>query len=593
MSPSCRRLTLILSALSCLALILGCSLPERLLRGGPLAPPSADGLFGEPQPGSPDGPGEPAAAAEPLVVTFQGDSFLLYSLEGSQVDTRPADGLGYPRPNTAQVVGESIYYVDSAGSSLGGVVRRVTAQGVEALDFTAAEDLDTLTFAVSDDETRIAWTHSFLGQASSYSKLYVAGIDGRDPELIVELGPPYDQPGSLLLEAVGWLGGDPIYAYQVTGIGGYILFFGWSSFYRYDTAAGSPIPLVPSEEAGNGPCWYDVSPDGERAVGGCGPEGMGERVFATGGTTTFPSMPDQGQQGGAAYSPSGQRLAYAIARGNPDDEMGQALVRLDAGDDPTPIASQSPGFFSRLLWVDEERMAAGVYDGSRDRVDLLGVDGARSEIGGGLLIGLMKPAAVAATDKAGDDLSRLVDRGDLEIVTVTANGEIAGPGITVEVYNPGPDDIVTTIPCGFIFMPDDGGDQRLMVVQPATAAVPAGGSATVTAYVVCIDSHSDTPDDGAGYTLGTMQSGQLLQLAHCACQVDLASSLNPFEGMGVMTAGWIISEGKTFSEMTPEDSGGAMGDLFGPDGGQAFSGMMGLLEKPAMGWFDRCQIPVP
>jgi len=84
-----------------------------------------------------------------------------------------------------------------------------------------------------------------------------------------------------------------------------------------------------------------------------------------------------------------------------------------------------------------------------------------------------------------------------------------------------------------------------------------------------------------------------LQLAQCACRQDLTGSLNPFEGMGVMTAGWMISEGKSFSEMVPEDASGALGELFGPDGDLPLSGMMELLEQPAMAWFDRCGIPKP
>jgi hypothetical protein len=565
----------VLSVLVTLAMVLGCSLPQRLLGDAVGGAPTAELPGGEAPPPATEGP-----PPEPLVVTHQGDVFQVYALDGELRETRPAAGLDYARPNTAQVVGESIYYVDSGGSGLGGVVRRVTSAGVETLDFTAAEDLDTLTFAVSEDETRIAWTHSFIGGASRFSKLWVAPIDGSNPELIVETGPPYDLPEYFALEAVRWVERDLIYAYQVTGIGGYILFFGWSSFYRYSPADGASTPLVPATEDDSGPCWYGLSPDGAFAVGGCGPDGMGERDLSSGSEITFPVLPDQGQQGAAAYAPSGERLAYAIARGNYDDESGQVLVRMSSGEDPTVLSTQTPGYFERILWADDDRMVVGYAEGESSAVDLLTIDGTRTPIGDGRLIGLIRPPAAAAVD-----LDDLVSRGELEIQRVTANGEIAGLGIEVEVYNPGPEDIAATIPCGFIFEPDDGSDQRLMVVQEARGMIPSGSWATLIAYVVCIDSHSDTPDEGAGYALGTMQSGSLLQLAECACRQDLAGSLNPFEGEGVMTAGWMVSEGKLFSEMDPGESEGAMG--------QVFSQFMGLLEQPAMGWFDRCSIPLP
>jgi len=578
MSPSRRRWMLAVSVLVGLGLVLGCSLPQRLMED------AVGGLIASEMP---EGDAPPPAAAvptpAPLVVTHQGDVFQVHALDGTLRETRPATGLEYARPNTAQVAGQSIYYVDSAGSSLGGVVRRVTAAGVETLDFTAAEDTDALTFAVSEDETRIAWTHTFFGQASRFSKLWIAGIDGSNPELIVETGTPDSQPlpEYFALEAVRWMDdGDLIYAWQVTGIGGYILFFGWSSFYRYSPADGASTPLIPASEEGAGPCWYALSPDGAYAAGGCGPDGMRERELPGGAEIAFPVLPDQGQQGEAAYSPSGDRLAYAIARGNYEDEGGQVLLRLNRGESPTATASHSPGYFERILWADEDRLVVGYTVGEAGAVDLLNVDGTRSPIGDGRLIGLMRPPVAAAVD-----LDDLVSRGELEIQRVTANGEIAGPGIEVDVYNPGPADIATTIPCGFIFEPNDGSDQRLMVVQEARGMIPSGSQATLTAYVVCIDSHSDTPDEGAGYALGTMQTGSLLQLAECACRQDLAGSLNPFEGEGVMTAGWMISEGKLFSEMDPGESEGAMG--------QAFSQFMGLLEQPAMGWFDRCSIPLP
>jgi hypothetical protein len=489
-------------------------------------------------------------------------------------------------------VGESIYYVDSSGSSLGGVVTRVTSEGAQVLDFTAGEDMASVTFAVSDDESRIAWTHSTFGAEGVTSRLWIADIDGSDIRLAVESDPNDDIAEYYALETVRWMpDGDLVYAWQVTGIGGYILFFGWSSLFRYDPVADTTTPLIPLEGEGAGPCWYAISPDGMYALGGCGSEGLLERNLVEGSETAFPVLPGQGQQGAGAYSPSGDRLAYAIARGNPEDELGQVLVRLSQDEEAIVLSTQSPGYFGRILWADEDRLVVGAAQNDRSSVDVLTVDGTRSAIGEGELIGLLRGASPASD--AGDDLKRRVDRGDLVIRDLTGNGEIAGPGIDLVVHNPRPRDIVTTIPCGFIFEPTDGGDQRLMVVQPASVTVAAGGETSLSVYVVCIDSHQDTPDEGAGYSLGGMQSGPLLQLAQCACQQDLAGSLNPFEGMGVMTAGWMISEGKLFSEMVPEDAAGAMGELFGPDSEQSIAGLMGLLEQPAMAWFDRCGIPKP
>jgi hypothetical protein len=319
-----------LALLIVVALLLSCSLPGRILEQVPEALPSLMPFAGEEtERPAPEEPPAEALPPEPQVVTHQGSEFKVYAFDGTLLETMPAAGLDYARPNTAQVVGESVYYVDSGGSGMGGVVRRVTPDGAEALDFTGAEPMTSITFAVSADESRIAWTQSTYEAAGVVSELWLADIDGTDARRILASDPSDDIEEYFSLETVGWQGGDLIYAWQVTGIGGYILFFGWSSLYRYAPTDDISTPLVPISAEGSGPCWYTVSPDGGYAVGGCGTGGMRERDLTLGIDTEFPVRPDQGQQGAAAYSPSGERLAYAIARGNPDNESGQALVRLN------------------------------------------------------------------------------------------------------------------------------------------------------------------------------------------------------------------------------------------------------------------------
>ena len=111
--------------------------------------------------------------------------------------------------------------------------------------------------------------------------------------------------------------------------------------------------------------------------------------------------------------------------------------------------------------------------------------------------------------------------------------------------------------------------------------------------MVCIDSNNGAPSEGAGYALGTMQGGDLLRLAQCACAEDLGGGMNPLEGLGVMTAGWMISNGQSFSEMMTSESEGALDQVFGEGGSEAFAGMLAFLEDPADEWLDRCGIQVP
>ena len=507
--------------------------------------------------------------------------------------TRSASGLSWAQPNTAQVVGEDIYYVDSSGASPSGVVRRVTASETHSLDFTAADSMANLTFAVSADGSRIAWTHSIWTDTGVDSSLWVANIDGSEITLAQESETAAQPDAVYALEVVGWTTeGDLIYAWQITGIGGYILFSGYSSLYRYSPTSGTITELAPIEPVAGAPCWSGTSGDGAYGVGDCGTAGeVVERDLTTGEETAFPTLKDQGQAGAGAYSPSGNRLGYAIASGNSEDESGQVVVRVEHGQDPGVIATQAPGYFERLSWIDDDRLLAGYASGETAQVDMMQIDGDRLRVGDGRLIGVIRPAAevavtadVALPDPFG---------GGLTVGRVTANGDIAGPGIKVVVRNPGPTDLQATIPCGFVFEPGNSGDQRLMVVQEASAMVPAGGETTLTAFVICIDPDSAAPSEGAGYATGGMELGDLLQLAQCACGEDLGGGMDPLAGIGLMSAGWTIRNGGPFSSMMDEEAAGAMSQFFGEDSGYDLAEVLEMLEEPATEWLDRCGIQVP
>jgi hypothetical protein len=331
-------------------------------------------------------------------VTHAGDQFRFYGLDGSLVDTWPAAGLGFAREGVAQVVGDAVYYVDSGGASLGGVVRRVSGTDVTELGFTAAEDLASLTFAVSPDESRIAWSHSAWDAAGNTSRLWIASVDGSGQTLVTEASPNDAIDDYYVLEPVTWTAdGNLVYAWQISGIGGYILYFGYSTLFLYNPGTGATTELAGFDASPGAPCWSGVSPDAAFAVGSCALEGaaagMRERDLETGGENVFPLWPeDQGQDGAGAYSPSGSRVAYSIARSNPDAEAGHIITATHLGSDVTLVASVDGGTFDRLLWLDDDRLAAGYWAGDTNGVDLIRLsDLARTPVGEGRLIGLLWP----------------------------------------------------------------------------------------------------------------------------------------------------------------------------------------------------------
>lgn len=317
----------------------------------------------------------------------------LYRLDGTQAGTWDAPGIDWPRPDWVQVVGSSVYYLGDAGE-----VRAVSAEGTAEFAFTAMPDLSA--FAVSPDEAWLSWATSTYSDKVE-SRLWLAASDGSGMRLVTESDPQADIANWFTVEPVSFAAdGRLVYAWQITGIGGYILFFGYSSLYGYNPATTAVAPLAPLLSDSTGPCWNSVRPDLAYAVGHCyGPEGelvMRERDLSTGEDLLFPSFPDQGQAGAAAYSPSGHRLAYAIARGNMDDEAGQIIVRLEPAGEAVPLASISNGYFHVLYWLDEERLLAGGSEGGVEKVYLVGLDGSVTPLAEGPLAGwIVLPVAAA------------------------------------------------------------------------------------------------------------------------------------------------------------------------------------------------------
>jgi hypothetical protein len=189
-----------------------------------------------------------------------------------------------------------------------------------------------------------------------------------------------------------------------------------------------------------------------------------------------------------------------------------------------------------------------------------------------------------------------IGRGELVVDQIATNGTgFTGPALDVWVSNPTAGSIVITIPCGFIFAPEDDGLQQLMTVQEASAEIPANGEATVTPYVVCTQADRDGPEEGSSYSLGEMAQGDLLLLAQCVCGEELGADLDPMEGVNVQFAAWMAAEDMSLDEMLQGagGSGGALGDTlggeFGPEFDQILEALMALY-APAEEWLTRCGI---
>ena len=208
----------------------------------------------------------------------------------------------------------------------------------------------------------------------------------------------------------------------------------------------------------------------------------------------------------------------------------------------------------------------------------------------------------AGGEAVGNTLPELVGVDRLDLESVMANGEgIQGQVLMVQLTNPGSEEVIVTIPCGFYFSPSDDEEQRLMVIQPASVSIPAGGDATIEPYVICIDSGKAGPEASSTYHLGEVATGDLLKLAECLCEEELPSPDDLTAGMdaiGVQFAVWAVTDGifganELEAQGALEDIlGGELPGEFGEQFSEIVEQMMNLYSGGAQPWLDRCGIEI-
>lgn len=329
--------------------------------------------------------------ADNYLVTYSADSFHIRQADGTLIESRPAPGLqSWASPNTFQIVNDNIYYVDSNGSGLTGMVKVVSSIGITDLPFTSTIDLAKLTFCISPDETKIAWANAKWAD----SQLYVANIDGTDVQLITQSDPADTFEDHFVLETVSWISDhELVYSWQISGIGN-LLFFGYSSFYGYDISSASLFDIAPLIPSSGMPCWSSIDQAGTQALGSCegssGSPGMRLRDLTSAAETIFPLLPGQQQSGAGSFAPDSDRLAFGIGEWQGNEAIiGAVAVRMNNIDDPFVLAAAPEGYFHRTVWLNADRLYAGGSESDIEKVYEVTMAGVVVYVTDGELIGIM------------------------------------------------------------------------------------------------------------------------------------------------------------------------------------------------------------
>lgn len=317
----------------------------------------------EAQPHSPDVQPTEAQADQPPAqgstyrgfMVYENGQFKAYDFEGNLLGFNvPAGTSQYYGENEISIVSDAVYY-SVFGDNSG--VFRADAAGTQRLNFINNEN--PVSIVVSPDGSKIAWSVDIWGVDAPSTQLYVANMDGSGQQMIAEIPAPEQAEFWRVYHPYRWTeDGKLLYATGLTGIGGYILFWGYNGMYEYDFQSATSRVLVSDNER-LGLCLSSISNNREMAAIVCDNNGTGVRVrnLNSGMETNYPVINEQGVAGSAVFSPDDTWLAYVVQTQNYDDERGKVVVvPVDARHAPIVIARYNGGTYEVEGWVDNETL---------------------------------------------------------------------------------------------------------------------------------------------------------------------------------------------------------------------------------------------
>jgi len=294
----------------------------------------------------------PSARGGYVVFSQESGEFIAYRPDGTAAYTIPAAGIKYPSSFNTSVVDGAVYYLPDNSEKF----VRAAPNEIKVLDIptNSMSRID-----VSADEKYIAWS---LFNTNGSSALWAARMD--ENQNILEQREvahySFEQSNAFNLTPIDWTDDSQLlFERGLTGIGGYILYGGYNSLYRYNPEDGTLTTLIPAEE-NHGLCLENYRPDLAKVLFNCSRDGREIiiRDLNSYSDQKIPTLPGQGAAGSAHLSPSGRRLAYAVARNNPDNESGEVVVvTTDLSTAPAAIAKVTDNSYPVVLgWLNEDTL---------------------------------------------------------------------------------------------------------------------------------------------------------------------------------------------------------------------------------------------
>ena len=206
----------------------------------------------------------------------------------------------------------------------------------------------------------LAWGTQPTGTAQT-SSLQISNPNGSNLETLhtIDLSP--DMPLQLVAQFWSADGQSLYFSKEPVGLGGYILFAGASNLYKINLATKNVTEIIP-QTASTSPqaCLDAISRDYRFVADHCTPNVITVRDLQNGGSATIMAPTDVvgfWVLGSTRFSPTGDRVAFALAQGDPNNERGWVAVGASTeGTAKMILVGDVGSYYTVQGWLDDQTL---------------------------------------------------------------------------------------------------------------------------------------------------------------------------------------------------------------------------------------------
>ena len=270
------------------------------------------------------------------------------------VDPRPVQITTGLLPQAGMITG-TIYALDFSNQPQVVIADKA---GTHPLDFV--RNLNYGLAVWPGDQPRLGWATSPTGE-SAPSQLFISPVDGSVVTTLLTDTATITATHQWVAQRWSRDGQSLYFSTEPYGIGGYSLLSGASSLSRVNVNDRSVQDVIPySVNGGRMLCLDELSSDERLVADHCDNASITIRDLSSGQTTTIQPPTDVtgfAAIGSARFNPDLTRVAFALARRDPSDELGWVAVSDSLSGDSKLIVTDQPGeYFSVAGWLNADTL---------------------------------------------------------------------------------------------------------------------------------------------------------------------------------------------------------------------------------------------